>query len=275
MLLFPNAKINIGLNVAGKRPDGFHDIETVFYPAGLCDILELTPGSNNSQPGFKATGLPVDSPGEKNLCVKAFQEMSRLYNLPGVNIHLHKVIPIGAGLGGGSSDAAFTVKGLNNMFGLNIDTAGMKKIAGKTGSDTPFFILNKPVLASGRGNVFRDIELSLKGYYILIVYPGIKIDTAWAYSKVNPIKPHNPIKELIKLSPEKWQGRIVNDFEEVVFRSYPEIEAVKKTLLENGAVYASMSGSGSACYALFENPAAGVIRGLLPDCYICEGEAFY
>ncbi len=274
MLLFPNSKINIGLNVIGRRSDGFHNIETVFCPVGLCDILEITPakGEDNSQSRLTVTGVAVDSPPEKNLCMKAYSEMSKMFSLPGVNIHLHKVIPAGAGLGGGSSDAAFTVMGLNKIFDLKLNEAALKNAAGKTGSDSPFFMVNKPVFATGTGNLFSETKLNLEKYRIVIVHPGIKIETAWAYSQIKPKKPDHSLKEIVKLPPESWQDHIVNDFEEIVFREYPFIETIKKSLIEKGAVYASMSGSGSACYGLFENRSAHIIRNSLENCFVWEGK---
>lgn len=274
MLIFPNAKINIGLNIVGKRSDGFHNIETLFCPVGLCDILEITPaeGTGKSDSRFNTTGLAVDSPPGENLCMKSYNEMSKIFSLPGLNIHLHKLIPSGAGLGGGSSDAAFTIMGLNSLFDLRMDSAAMQKLAGKTGSDTPFFIVNKPAFATGTGNVFSETKLKLEKYHIVIVHPGIKIETAWAYSQIKPKKPHYSLKDLAELPPERWQGRIVNDFEEIVFREYPLIETIKKTLIEKGAVYASMSGSGSACYGLFENRSEDIIRDSLEKCFLWEGK---
>ncbi len=270
MILFPNAKINIGLHVTDKRTDGYHCIETIFYPVNLCDILEIVPAGKDLSSGLKVTGLTVET-GENNICLKAYNHLSSQKPLPALRLHLHKIIPPGSGLGGGSSDAAFTIMALNRMFGLEMNKPDMEKLAAKTGSDTPFFIENKPVYASGRGDIFSKIKISLSGTYIVIVHPGIKIDTGWAYSLIKPKHPGVSLKDLIGMPLENWQDNIVNDFEKPIFNNYPQVKKVKDVLLEKGALYASMSGSGSACYGFFEKSAAEYVRSSLPEYFIWEG----
>ncbi|MCB2197521.1 MAG: 4-(cytidine 5'-diphospho)-2-C-methyl-D-erythritol kinase [Bacteroidetes bacterium] len=251
MIVFPNAKINIGLNVTEKRPDGFHNIETVFYPIGLSDILEINP-SDTVQ--FTNSGLVVEDKNfESNLCYKAFKLLHKNFDLNPVNIHLHKIIPFGAGLGGGSSDATFTLKTLNSIYKLNLDNQELLKYAEKIGSDCPFFILNKPSYAEGKGEILSEIDLKLKGYHLVIIHPGIHVDTASAYLKIKPAKPEVSIKELIKQPLVKWKEFIKNDFEGSVFQEQPKLKDIKKKLYDLGALYASMSGSGSAIYGFFDH----------------------
>ena len=262
MLAFPNAKINLGLNVTGKRNDGFHDIETVFYPVSYRDSLEIVP-SESVQTGFHSSGLPIPGEVEQNLCIRAYNLLAHNFKISPVNIHLQKVIPMGAGLGGGSSDAAATIRIINELFQLSLTPAAMIEYARKLGSDCAFFIENKPVFATGRGDQFTDIELTLAGYSILIVVPPVHVGTAEAYQQIIPYKPGESILSMLKLSPDEWKGRLVNDFELPVFLCYPEIRQIKETLYAEGAVYAAMSGSGSAVYGLF--------NGKLPDLNVFQG----
>jgi len=249
MVIFPNAKINIGLNVTNKRTDGFHNIETILYPIGLSDILEINPFD---QFDFKNTGLTVENKNfESNLCYHAYQALQKDFSLPLVNIHLHKITPFGAGLGGGSSDASFTLKALNSLFNLNLNEKNLIKYAEKIGSDCPFFILNKPAFVQGKGEILSEINFSLKGYYLILVHPGIHVNTAKAYSQITPEKPKSNIKELINEPPGNWQNTIKNDFEDSVFKKHPELKTIKEELYSLGAVYASMSGSGSTIYGIF------------------------
>jgi 4-diphosphocytidyl-2-C-methyl-D-erythritol kinase len=251
MIVFPNAKINIGLNIVEKRADGFHNIETVFFPIGLSDILEI----NNSKQefNFTNTGIIIEQGNaSNNLCFKAYNLIKKNHTIKPVNIHLHKLIPSGAGLGGGSSNGSFTLKTINSLQNLAIDDSKLIDYAGKLGSDCPFFILNKPVFASGTGNIFESINLNLKGYYLVIVNPGIHVNTAKAYSQSKPEKPKHSLKELIVNPVEKWRDLICNDFETFVFREHPQIEKIKQTLYNSGAIYASMSGSGSSVFGLFK-----------------------
>ncbi len=253
MVSFPNAKINLGLNILGKRADGFHDLQTVFYPVMLRDALEFIP-NESGQLVFSSSGLVVDGHPEDNLCFKAYQLLKKDYpQLPGLKIHLHKHIPMGAGLGGGSADAAFMLKMINEHFELKMDAERLMQYAAMLGSDCPFFILNKPCVAKGRGERLSPIELNLSGYSILLINPGIHINTGWAFRSLSQHTDVVPVEELINLPIEKWQGSLSNDFEIPVFAEYPEIAAIKEKLIAAGAVYASMSGSGSSVFGIFKS----------------------
>lgn len=255
MVVFPNAKINVGLNIVSKRKDGFHDIETVFYPLQLSDALEMVPSDEFL---FSQSGILVDGPIEKNLIVKAFRLMQQQFNIPNVKIHLHKVIPFGAGLGGGSADAAYTISGLNTLFKLGLDHKQMAALAITLGSDCPFFIYNKPLFAEGKGDVFSDCSIDLSGYHLVLVKPNVHVPTAIAYSNVNPVVPVTKLNDLVDYSIDQWKGEVVNDFEKSVFQEYPLVAAIKDGLYEAGAIYASMSGSGSSVFALFEKEPVGI-----------------
>ena len=250
MLLFPNCKINLGLTVTGKLDDGFHTIETVMFPVPLCDILEMIV-SPSGMFSFKTSGLQIPGNPDDNLVVKAYKLLTEDFDLKPVEIHLHKAIPLGAGLGGGSSDGAFAIKILNSIFNLNLSIKKMQQYAGRLGSDCPFFIENKPVLAKGKGDVLENIKIDLSGYSFVIVKPGIHINTAQAYTMIKPSKNKMSLKEIIIEPPEKWKGLLTNDFEYPVFGNYPEIKAIKDKLYKLGALYTSMSGSGSAVYGIF------------------------
>ena len=250
MIAFPNCKINIGLNVIHKRSDGYHDLETIFYPLDLCDALELISLSNDKNE-FTVTGLPVIN-NQNNLCIKAYDLVKRDFpKLPSIKMHLHKAIPTGAGLGGGSADAAFTLKLLNEKFLLGLSNDQLKNYALQLGSDCPFFLYNKPCFATGRGEQLETFTLNLSAYKMLLVNQSIHIDTAWAYSKIKPTKPEKSIKEMIKEPVEMWKNNLINDFEKPVFESYHEIKRIKDVLYERGAVYSSLSGSGSTVYGIF------------------------
>ena len=252
MISFPNAKINIGLNITEKRSDGFHNIETIFYPIGISDILEIAESDTNFQ--FTNTGLIVENGLlESNLCYKAYELLKQDFNLPDIQLHLHKIIPFGSGLGGGSSDATFTLKSLNELFNLGLSKHGLKKYAEKIGSDCAVFVDNKPAFASGKGNLLSQIAFSLHNYFLLVVHPGIHINTGLAYSKSRPKTPDQSLKELIHLPIEEWKQYIQNDFEHIIFPDYPEIKNIKDELYQYGALYASMSGSGSSVYGIFKH----------------------
>ncbi len=250
MLVFPNAKINIGLDITEKRPDGFHNLESIFYPIDLCDILEFTESSGKTS--FKNTGLQIKIPDSENLVLKAYLLLKEKYALPELNIHLHKIIPFGAGLGGGSSDAAYMLKSLKSFFELNMNENELLMYAQKLGSDCPFFIKNKTVFAKGTGNIFSEIDLDLSDYYILIVKPDIHISTKEAFAGIKPGKSNFPISEVIKKDISEWKNFIKNDFEKNIFRISPEIKKIKDNMYKTGAVYAQMSGSGSAVFGIFE-----------------------
>ena len=251
MVLFPNAKINLGLNILQKREDGYHELETIFYPIGLKDGLEFIENKKNKII-FTSSGLPLNIDPEENIVVKAYRLLAADHSLPGLDLHLHKVIPFGAGLGGGSSDAAFLLKGLNDYFELGLFVSQLKKYAVKLGADCSFFIENKPAFACGIGEQLQNIHFSLSGYFIVLVKPPFGVGTREAYAEIKPAIPKISVLDLIKQSPDKWQSCIANDFETSVFKLYPEIAEIKTKLIEYGAVYASMSGSGSSVFGLFK-----------------------
>lgn len=252
MIVFPNAKINIGLNVTERRKDGFHNIQTIFYPIPLCDVLEFV-NSDSSESIFTNSGLKVDCKIEDNLIVKAFRLLQNDFNLPELKIHLHKIIPFGAGLGGGSADAAFMLKGLNNYYSLSLDNNQLAKYALKLGSDCAFFIKNLPAYAEGRGEILSDIDLFLVGKYILLVKPDIHISSKLAYQDVVPHFPELSLKETVTEPIKKWKEKITNDFEQSVFESYTELEEIKQKMYDSGALFSSMSGSGSTIFGIFES----------------------
>jgi len=250
MINFPNAKINIGLNITEKRKDGFHTIETIFYPIQLADILEINKTNDNFS--FTSTGIFFDYGDENNICINAYQLLKTDYSIRPVHIHLHKNIPIGAGLGGGSSDAAFTLTMLNSLLQSGLTETELITIAEKAGSDCPFFIYNKPAYATGKGDVLTPIALNLKGYFLVLVYPMIHINTAAAYKKITPKPSIYPLTELIQQPINTWKETIKNDFESIIFKTHPEIKKIKLQLYDSGALYAAMSGSGSAVFGLFK-----------------------
>ena len=252
MINFPNAKINLGLRVIEKRSDGFHSLESVFYPVKLCDALEIIESKNK---GAELTISGIEIPGSKNenLCLRAYRLLSEDHTLPGIHIHLHKVIPTGAGLGGGSSDAAFFIKLMNEKFDLNISWGEMHHYAKQLGSDCSFFVTNRTAFVEGRGDSSEPIDVDLSKFRIGIVHPGIHIETRTAYEGVMPVKPKDSLeKKIIDLPITKWKEHIKNDFETSLFLKYPLIEKVKEQFYSLGAIYASMSGSGSAVYGIFE-----------------------
>lgn len=270
MIIFPNAKINIGLNIVEKRNDGFHNIETVFYPISLRDILEVIENKKynigEEKVLFTSSGNIIPSDGKDNLSVKAYKLLSEKYKLPPVKIHLHKIIPTGAGLGGGSADAAFMIKLLNTKFELNIGEEEQIEFAKKLGSDCAFFINNKPIYATEKGDVFQDIQISLSGYYLVLVYPPVHVSTADAYAGVVPQKAKSNLQLDIKRDISEWRGLVKNDFEKSIFNKYPVIEEVKNNLYKLGASYASMSGSGSSVFGIFKNEID--TENYFKDCFV-------
>lgn len=260
MLFFPNAKINLGLNIINKREDGYHDIETVFYPVGLKDALEgiksgVGPAVDGKEIGirFSCSGLEVAGEANHNLCVKAYQLLQNDFpSLSSVQLHLHKAIPMGAGLGGGSADGAFTLLLLDQLCGLHLSKEQLTHYALQLGSDCPFFIVNKPCHAAGRGEIINEIELDLSPYQFVIINPGIHVATAAAFAQIKPGKPARAIADIISLPVWQWKELLVNDFEKTVSQTHPEIATIKRELYQKGAVYASMSGSGSSVFGLFE-----------------------
>lgn len=262
MIQFPNCKINLGLSVLGKREDGFHNLETVFYPLPLTDVLEIIPATNSGPKGFaefSASGIPVAGDPQANLCLKAYHLLKEGFPLlPSIRMHLHKSIPIGAGLGGGSADGAFTLRLLNELFGLQLSTNELIQYAARLGSDCAFFILNKPCLAKGRGEVLAEIALDLDAYRFVLVCPDIHINTGWAFSQLalQPYAVHPfSIAEAMRQPVTTWKEVLFNDFEKPVFQHYPAIEQIKNHLYEQGALYASMSGSGSSVFGIFDRSA--------------------
>jgi 4-diphosphocytidyl-2-C-methyl-D-erythritol kinase len=254
MLCFPNAKINIGLNITDKRPDGFHNLETLFFPIGLKDIIEFSvPHKKPDQiiTSFKNTGLTIDGKTCDNLIFRAYEILSNDYKLPAIDIFLHKIIPLGAGMGGGSSDAAFMLKALNEYFSLSINTIKLSEYAKTLGCDCAFFINNTPSFATEKGDKLIPIEIQLKGFHLLLIYPGFSVSTKEAYSLVMPNKPVLSLFDAIKKPVQQWKNLIKNDFETSVFQLYPELKKIKEQLYSLGAIYASMSGSGSAVYGIF------------------------
>lgn len=252
MIIYPNAKINIGLNITEKRLDGFHNIETIFYPIGLSDILEIN--ISNDKINFKNTGLSIENKSfESNICHKAYQELNLNFSLKPIDIHLHKIIPFGAGLGGGSSDGSFTLKALNSLMKLNLNNNDLIKHAEKIGSDCPFFLINRPSFGTEKGNVLKPIDLNLKGYFLVLVHPEIHVNTTKAYARITPKKPKTNLLKLIKQPIENWKETIKNDFEDSVFKDHPILKDLKDQLYNLGAIYASMSGSGSAVFGIFKN----------------------
>jgi 4-diphosphocytidyl-2-C-methyl-D-erythritol kinase len=264
VVLFPNCKINLGLNIIRKREDGFHDIESVFYPLPLCDAIEiskLAPADfitkDVEQPDiyFSTSGIKIEGSEEDNLCIKAYNLLKNDFpELPQVKMHLLKAIPIGAGLGGGSSDGAFTLRLLNELFNLKVERDKLVEYALQLGSDCPFFIINKPCFAKGRGEILEEIDLDLNDYHFIIVNPGIHINTGWAFSKLSSIKSENSIRSTIKKPVHDWKDELKNDFEDIAMEAHPLIREIKEKLYQHGALFASMTGSGSTVFGLFDEP---------------------
>lgn len=267
MLTFPNAKINIGLNIIEKRPDGFHNIESVFYPVEWSDMLEIIP-STEKEAKFQSSGLAIPGNESSNLCLKAWHLLEKRIAIPPI-IYLHKVIPMGAGLGGGSADGAFTLKMLNEVYDLKLSNDELKDYARQLGSDCAFFIENRPVFCYDKGDQFEDFTLDLKGKYIVLVNPDIHISTAEAYSGVSPKRPQVSLKEALKQPISAWKEIIKNDFEEKLLLKYPTIADVKAYLYQSGAMYASMTGSGSTVYGIFENEVD--LKSAFPNFTVWQG----
>ncbi|MGZ8524053.1 MAG: 4-(cytidine 5'-diphospho)-2-C-methyl-D-erythritol kinase [Chitinophagaceae bacterium] len=257
MIVFPNCKINLGLHILCKRTDGYHDLETIFYPLPLYDVLETIrqKDGNPDEPSimFSNSGFSINGQAKDNLCVKAYHLLKDDFpQLPPVSIHLHKTIPIGAGLGGGSADAAFTLLLLNKQFQLNLSTRKLVHYSLQLGSDCPFFIVNKPCFATGRGESLDPITIDLSAYKFVIVNPGIHVNTTTAFSGITPALRGKSVKEIIQQPLEKWKNELINDFEKPVSMQHPEIGSIKTKLYNGGAIYASMSGSGSTVYGIFK-----------------------
>jgi len=258
MITFPNAKINIGLHITSKRPDGFHNIDSILYPLQLCDILEVLENRDDKLDKLYLTGIPVPGSAEDNICFKAVKLLRKDFCFPPVRIHLHKIIPMGAGLGGGSSDAVSCLKSIIQLYNLSVNDNKLFEYAGQLGSDCPFFGKNTPSVVIGRGDVLKDSNISLKGKYCVLVCPDIEINTAEAYNEINMVAKRKSPEEIIRFhKPENWKGLLYNDFENQAIYNHPEIEQIIQKLYHIGALYASLSGSGAAVYGIFDNePAA-------------------
>ena len=247
MIVYPNAKINIGLNVLEKQADGYHKLSSVFYPVNeLCDILEIIPATEFS---FSSSGIAI--PGNSNICVKAFELLKADFEIENVIMHLHKQIPIGAGLGGGSADGAFALKALNEIFKLELSIIELEDYALQLGADCPFFIENSPKYITGIGEKMRNINLDLSSYKLKFIYPELHISTAEAYGGIIPSQPKKNLLDLINQPIENWKKSVKNDFEVAAFAKYPELAKMKEQLYADGAIYASMTGSGSVIYGVF------------------------
>lgn len=251
MISFPNAKINLGLYVTNKRSDGFHNIETCFYPIPWKDILEIIPASQTT---FTHSGIKIPGNSESNLCLKTVELFQKRHSIPPVHIHLHKTIPIGAGLGGGSSDAAFTAKSLNSLFDLNLKTEDLENIIRPLGSDCAFFIQNTATIALEKGDIFTEKNcVDMSEYWIYLINPAIHVSTKEAYAGVISQPNRKPISTILKQDIYTWKNELMNDFELSVFKAYPQLMAIKNSLYIHGATYAAMSGSGSTLFGIFKN----------------------
>ncbi len=273
MTIRANCKINIGLDVLRRREDGFHDLSTIMYPIHkLYDEVTIEPLPHKKEVEFHSKGLVIDCPAHKNLCVKAANIIINRFHTTSVRITLNKIVPFGAGLGGGSSDATAVILAMNELFELSLDEQTLINIASELGSDTAFFVRNTPQLCSGRGEVMTPCDIDLSGYTIVLAKPNIGVSTAEAYGGVHPTIPHHPLSELIKKPIGEWQGAIKNDFEPHIFEAYPTLAQIKNELLEAGALYASMSGSGSTIYGIFDSTPKKIEGKQLSSCspYIFE-----
>ena len=268
MLLFPNAKVNFGLNVLRKRADGYHDIATVMFPVkGLCDALEFVPASRRD--GFHLSGTAVPGPAEDNICLKAVALLRRNFDIPPLGIYLHKAVPTGAGLGGGSANGAFMLKGLNTEFKLGLSDGELESAAAELGSDCAFFVKNVPALSEGRGEVLTPISLDLNGMHIALVHPGIHMATGPAYAKIVPSEAsESPAKTVMARPVSEWKDLLNNDFEAFAYETHPEIKRIRDAFYTAGAQYAAMTGSGSAVFGIFDGaPPADLETSMAPHFY--------
>lgn len=270
MITFPNAKINLGLNIVEKRPDGYHNLETLFYPIALQDILEIIPRKNDTPEKYTLTmyDAPFDGNIDDNLVIKAYNALATDHPLPNLDFFLYKKIPTGAGLGGGSADAAFALKMINETAALSLTDEELETYAARIGADCAFFIRNKPAFATGIGNILTPAEIDLAGYTLVLVKPDIHISTKDAYAHVTPKRSNLSISEIVKRPIDEWRTLLVNDFEKSIFAKHPEMQVIKEKLYEIGAEYASMSGSGSAFFGIFSNKQEeGKIKEHFADCF--------
>lgn len=264
MVSFPNCKINLGLSITEKRTDGYHNVETCFYPIQFKDILEIIqdPKAKKDQSvQFTTSGLTIEGNENQNLCIRAFQLLKAHFpNLPAIQMHLHKLIPMGAGLGGGSADGAFALMLLNQLFDLGLTNIELIEYALKLGSDCPFFIINQSCIAKGRGELLQPFELDLSCYHFALVNPSIHINTGWAFSKIQPSVPKKHLHEILSLPIHEWKQQLVNDFEKPVFNAYPEIAQIQSNLYNAGAHYAALTGSGSTVFGIFNKEITPVLN---------------
>ncbi len=253
MVVFPNCKINLGLRITSKRADGFHNLETVFYPLKWEDALEAV---KSRQDKLTLTGIPIPGNNNDNICLKAKLLLEKDFpRIGALEMHLHKTIPPGAGLGGGSADGAYMLQLLNRMYHLQLSEQQLLDYSLRLGSDCPFFIVNQPCFATGRGEILQQVSLNLADFSFLIIHPGIHVDTGWAFTQISPAVPEHSMQEIIKQPVDTWRNLLVNDFEPPVFQKYPEIGGLKELLYKKGAIYAAMSGSGSAVFGIFKKEA--------------------
>ena len=272
MLSFPNAKLNLGLYVTARRPDGFHTLESAMVALPWCDALEIVPALPGQSGSVALTGIPIPGDPGTNLCVRAYELLKADFpQLPAIQLHLHKVVPIGAGLGGGSADAAFALKIISQVFELNLADEALESYARRLGSDCAFFIRNQPVLAVERGDVFEPLELNLAGTACKVIYPGLHISTAEAYRRVTPRPPRHDLRQALRQPMETWRDTISNDFEEALTPHYPVLGEIRQALYAAGATYASLSGSGSAVYGLFPGQEAPPALAVQPHYLVWDG----
>ena len=272
MIAFPNCKINLGLHIVAKRADGYHDLETVFYPLPFYDVLEIIQSSAiEKDPKLTVSGLKLETGSAANLCVRAYQLLKKDFpDLPLVEIFLHKNIPIGAGLGGGSADAALMLSLLNQKFSLGIGEDQLLNYALQLGSDCPFFVVNKPCFATGRGEQVEPVDLNLSPCALVLVNPRIHIETKWAFAQIKSTFPRQNLRSIISHPVYEWKHSLQNDFEQPVFSAHPEIAAIKNKLYETGALYAAMSGSGSSVFAIFNRPWLRKNQDVFPAAYFVK-----
>lgn len=270
MIYFPNAKINLGLNIVSKRLDGYHNLETIFYPLEIKDGLEIIEKEGLKYDVFFQHGLQIEGNQDDNLVMRALRLMRQHYSFPFLEVHLLKKIPFGAGIGGGSADAAFMLRLINDQYELNVSKERLIELASTLGADCPFFIYNRPMYAEGIGERMEDIDISLKDYHIVLIKPDIFISTKDAFSKIIPAQPELNLRTIAKLSVEEWKGLMINDFEKSIAKSFPEIEEIKNKLYALGAIYASMSGSGSSVYGIFRNKIKENLNEIFSNCFVWE-----
>jgi 4-diphosphocytidyl-2-C-methyl-D-erythritol kinase len=268
LIVFPNCKINLGLQIKRKRADGFHALETIFLPVSLNDALEVV-SSQTGETTLQVSGNVIDAVAEDNICIKAYRLLQQQFpKLPAVQVHLHKNIPAGAGLGGGSADGSFMLSLLNQKYNLGLSTPELAALALQLGSDCPFFVYNQACFASGRGEILQPLDLDLSAFSLVLVNPQIHINTGWAFRQLPAERKHADLRSVMELPVSKWQYLLVNDFEVPVFEQYPEIAAIKSKLYEQGAVFASMTGTGSTVFGLFPKDATPTLS--FPDHYFVK-----